>query len=159
MSERGRPAKPSKVKQLHGTDRKDRMNQNEPKPNELERIPEPPWYLDYYAKKEWNRAAKHLIDVGLLTEADLTVFQEYCEVHGHCVRLHQKIRDEDYEFVTESGYHQKRPIVSILQDFQKEKRKLANQLGLSPSARTKIEVDVNKSDGPSVEDILNGNAG
>ena len=159
MSEAGRPPKPTKVKKLHGTDRPDRVNENEPKPKEVENIPEPPWYLDYYAKKEWERAAKNLIDIGLLTEADLTVFQEYCEVHGHCVRLHQKIREEDYEFVTESGYRQKRPIVSILQDFQKEKRKLANQLGLSPSARTKIEVDSGKDDGPSVEEILNGNVG
>lgn len=159
MSERGRPNKPTKLKVLQGTDRKDRVNDKEPNPRELENVPEAPWYLDYYAKKEWNRVAPHLVEVGLLTEADLSTFQDYCEVHAHCVRLHRQIHEEGYEFSTESGYIQKRPITSILKDMMDQKRKLANVLGLTPSARTKIEVDSNVDDGPSVEEILNGDAG
>ncbi|MCK8826396.1 phage terminase small subunit P27 family [Natroniella acetigena] len=156
MSDRGRPNKPTKLKVLQGTDRKDRVNENEPKPKELQQVPDPPYYLDYYAKKEWNRAAAHLVEVGLLTEADLSTFQDYCECHAHCIRLNKKIRNEEYEFVTDSGYYQKRPIVSILKDFMDQKRKLANVLGLTPSARTKIEIDKPNDDKPTVEQILNG---
>jgi P27 family predicted phage terminase small subunit len=156
MSNKGRPNKPSKLKVLNGTDRKDRMNENEPKPKGLKKIPDPPYYLDYYAKKEWKRVAPHLVEVGLLTEADISTFQDYCEAHAHCIRLNKKIREGSYEFVTDSGYYQKRPIVSILKDFIDLKRKLANVLGLTPAARTKIEVEQPEDDKPTIEEILNG---
>ena len=158
MGEGGRPAKPTKQKVLQGTFREDRANENEPEPMEYEKIPEAPWYLDYYAQKEWERAAPVLIEAGLLTKADLSLFQDYCEVHAHCVRLNRKMREGDadpYEFVTDNGYRQKTPLISIYEDLVDLKKKLANQLGLSPSARTKIEVDVKADNYKSVEDILN----
>ena len=155
MSDAGRPAKPTKLKVLNGTDRTDRVNEKEPKPKEVKKVPDPPWFLDYYAKKEWKRVAPHLIEVGLLTEADISTFQDYCEVHAHCVRLHRKVHEEGYEFIIESGYVQKRPITSILKDYMDQKRKLANQLGLTPAARTNIEVDLEKDEKKSVEEILN----
>ena len=159
MGKRGPNPKPTKLKVLNGNSGKHKLNENEPMPEEVNDVPDPPWYLDYYAKKEWKRSAPHLIKVGLLTEADLTMFQEYCEMHGHCVRLHQKIREDGYEFLTgeDNHYHQRMPITSILKDFLKAKTNLAEQLGLTPSARTNIEVDSGE-EGPSVEDILNGEA-
>lgn len=155
MSNRGRKKKPLRQKQLEGTVRKDRINFNQPVPKELTEVPKPPNYLDYYAKKEWNRAGNYLVSNGLLTKLDLSLFQEYCQVHAHCIRLHKKIKKEGYQFSTPKGYQQKKPYVSILKDMQKEKRLLAKHLGLSASARTNIEVD--KPDGKSdVEDLLNG---
>jgi len=141
MSNRGRPAKPTKLKVLQGTDRADRLNENEPKPMEYKKIPKPPYYLDYYAKKEWERVAPILVDVGLLTKADLSMFQDYCEMHAHCIRLNKKIRDEGYDFETDKGYMQRKPATTIIKDFMSEKQKLANMLGLSPSARTNIEIE------------------
>ncbi len=161
MSEAGRPPKPNKLKVLQGTDRKDRMNENEPKPMEYKKVPKPPYYLDYYAKKEWKRAASILIQSGLLTKADLSLFTDYCRVHAYVIRIDNKIRNGknlDLEFKTETGYRQKTPTIGILEDFIDLKSKLSNKLGLSPSDRTKIEVEKPDDNGPTIEEILNGEA-
>lgn len=155
MGGKGRPPKPTKLKVLQGTDRKDRMNENEPKPIEIKKLPEPPWHLDYYAKKEWERAGPYLIESGLLTHVDLSMFQDYCAMHAHCIRLNKKIRKEGYDFTTETGYMQRVPATTILKDFMAEKQKLANMLGLSPSARTKIEIEKPDNNNKTRKEILN----
>ena len=159
MGKRGPNAKPTKLKVLQGNPGKKKLNENEPMPKEYKEPPKPPHYLDYYAKKEWERQIEHLTNTGLVTQADLTMFQEYCEFHAHCVRLHMEIRENGYEFRTgeNNHYHQRMPSTSVLKDYIKIKTNLAEQLGLTPSARTNIEVD-SGNDGPSVEDILNGEA-
>ena len=162
MSQRGRPPKPTKLKVLQGTDRKDRINENEPMPMEIDKLPDPPWHLDYYAKKEWQRAGEVLINAGLLTHADLSLFADYCRVHAYVIRIDMKLREGeelDLEFRTETGYRQKTPTVGLLDDFINLKMKLANKLGLSASDRTGIEVNPKSEDGPSIEDILNGSTG
>lgn len=162
MSNRGRPPKPTKLKVLQGTDRKDRVNKNEPKPMEIKKLPDPPWHLDYYAKKEWERAGPILIEAGLLTHADLSLFSDYCRVHAYVIRIDRKIREGnelDLEFMTETGYRQKTPVVGMIDDFINLKCKLANKLGLSPSDRAKIEVEPKKDDSPTIEEILNGETG
>jgi P27 family predicted phage terminase small subunit len=122
---------------------------------EIKNMPDPPWHLDYYAKQEWERAGPYLIEAGLLTHVDLSMFQDYCEMHAHCIRLNKKIREGNYEFVTETGYRQRTPATSIIKDFMAEKQKLANMLGLSPSARTKIEVEKPDNKKKTRDDILN----
>ena len=156
MGKRGPNPKPSKLKVLNGNAGKHNISDKEPQPEEYEEVPEPPWYMDYYAKKEWERQIKHLIEKGLVTKADLTMFEEYCQMHAHCVRLHNKIQEEGYEFRTgdDGHYRQSAPAASILDKFLTQKTNLAEQLGLTASARTNIEVDV-KDDSKSVEDILN----
>ncbi len=161
MGKRGPNPKPSKLKVLNGNAGKHNISEAEPQPKEFNSIPEPPHYLDYYAKKEWKRQIINLIEVGLVTKADISMFEEYCQMHAHCVRLHNKIHEEGYEFRTgEDGhYRQSVPAASILNKFLKQKTNLAEQLGLTPAARTNIEVDTKKNNKKSVEEILNGNTG
>lgn len=150
----GPAPKPRKLKELNGNAGKHKLNDKAPKPDKLTKMPKPPGFMDYYAKKEWKRAGQHLINIGVLTKIDISLFMEYCQVHAHCIRLHKKIKEEGYRFKTDKGYEQRKPYTSILKDMQKEKRQLARHLGLSPSARTDIEIDMS-DDKDNVNELLN----
>ena len=72
MAGRGRPPKPTAVKELEGNPGKRPLNKNEPKPKQT--APKCPSWLEPDAKKEWRRLSKELESMGLLTEVDMAVF-------------------------------------------------------------------------------------
>lgn len=158
MPKPGTKSKPTKLKVLQGNPGKRKLNDNEPTPIPVEKIPDPPSWLDYYAKKEWNRVAKKLIDIGLLTEIDLSTFTVYCQRYAEWIRAEQAIMEEGMTFVTPKGYVQQRPEVAIARDAAKQLRMYAEVLGLAPAARSGLDIKRN-DDGPSVEDILSGKTG
>lgn len=51
MGQRGPKTKPTELKLMQGTYRKDRAPENEPKPNAPPSLPEPPSYMDITAKR------------------------------------------------------------------------------------------------------------
>lgn len=72
MAGRGRPPKPTAVKELEGNPGKRPLNKNEPKPKQT--APKCPSWLEPDAKKEWRRLSKELESMGLLTEVDMAIF-------------------------------------------------------------------------------------
>jgi hypothetical protein len=63
--------KPTALKVLQGTNRKDRANDAEPQPDALTAIPESPIPLTGHARKAWDRLAREAIAMRVLTRADL----------------------------------------------------------------------------------------
>jgi phage terminase small subunit len=49
-----------------------------PQPDRFDSVPEPPDFLEEYAKAEWLRVAPQLCKLGLLTALDLVPFMAYC---------------------------------------------------------------------------------
>ncbi len=72
--------KPTALKLLEGTARKDRMNPTEPKPPPLSAIPEPPRFmrLTGAARRAWRDLAGRTIALGVLSEADLPALASLC---------------------------------------------------------------------------------
>ncbi|MCH8313698.1 MAG: P27 family phage terminase small subunit [Nitrospinae bacterium] len=89
---KGRKPKPTSIKALQGTYRKDRMNKKEPKV-EL-KIPKRPSFLYGEGKKEWDRASKDLFDLGLLTDLDMAALAGYCSSYHHWVEVEKRIAKE-----------------------------------------------------------------
>ena len=151
----GRTKKPSNLKVLHGTDRADRRNDNEPKPEGFTDIPQPPHWLDYYAKKEWERNAPFLVRAGLLTYADVSMYATYCQTYARVIRAEKAIMEEGMYFTTPNGHIQKRPEVTIARDEKQLLAKYASRLGLDPASRSGISVDMSERP-KTAEEILDG---
>ena len=73
---RGRKPLPSNVVRLRGNPGKHRLNDAEPRP--AARVPPCPTCLGGDARKEWQRLAKELGELGLLTKLDRGLLATYC---------------------------------------------------------------------------------
>ena len=85
------PRKPTKLKLIHGTFRKDRAPANEPEPEKVTDIPRPPSYLDKYAKKLWKSLAGELVEKGILTVVDIPALEITCELYGQYRLAHEAV--------------------------------------------------------------------
>lgn len=77
---KGRKPKPTKLKVIQGTFRKDRANPDEPNPKT--KIPSPPDFLNADALQEWGRMSEKLYQLGMLAEIDRGIFAAYCDSYG-----------------------------------------------------------------------------
>jgi len=78
----GRPKKPTNLKLIQGTHRKDRVPEHEPEPEKVSEVPRPPSYLSKHAKKLWKTLAEELVEKGILTVVDLPALEVCCEAYG-----------------------------------------------------------------------------
>ena len=136
MATRGRKPKPTALKVLEGNPGKRPLNENEPIPPKGS-IKCPSWLLPE-AKKEWKRLAPSLEAMGVLTMADLTAFEGYCQAYARWREAEDFLTQHGSIFKTPSGYVQQVPQVSIAQTYLKIMNKFAEQFGLTPSSRSRI---------------------
>ena len=97
----------------------------------------PPKSLDgnRIARREWRRRGKILYDLGILTEADQTAFEMYCDLYSRWYNA-----DADKKVA-----------------YAKEARMFMNEFGMTPSARTKIHVK-ERDDSGGMKALLEENA-
>lgn len=154
MATRGRKPKPTALKLLEGNPGKRQLNKNEPK---LEKkAPKCPSWLEPEAKKEWRRMTKVLETIGVLTLVDLAAFAGYCQAYARWKAAEEVLTKNGMIFKTPSGYMQQVPQVSIAQTYLKIMKDFCSEFGLTPSARSRINVGTNnvESDDP-MEKLLN----
>lgn len=123
------PKKPTALKVLHGTTRKDRSNPNEPVPDLG--IPDPPDFLSEAALKEWIRITPELLALGLLTKIDRAALAFYCQLWGRVVEYEGKIEiepDQDTIF----------KLIRVADRAYDQARKFLTEFGLSPASRSKV---------------------
>jgi P27 family predicted phage terminase small subunit len=139
MAKPGPAPTPTHLKIIRG-DRKDRINKSEPKPDKTKEPKMPDWLSDD-AKKVWKRTLKQLRAMGLLFEADQDVIVAYV----NAVVNYQKASElVDRSGVLIKGRRDgvvKNPAVQIQRDAATLIRMLAGELGLTPSARTRLKAD------------------
>lgn len=144
MATRGRKPKPSHLKLITGAPNR-LKTKNEPKPKPA--IPDPPDHLDAEAQTEWARAAPELYALGVLSRNDRAVFAQYCVHWSRWVeaeRLIRKMRDKDdvgkgLIILTKLGNWIQNPVVGVANTSARECLRCAEQLGMTPSARSRIE--------------------
>lgn len=137
-----RNKKPTALKVLQGTARPDRIKKGEPKPVPV--APAPPAWLDRTAKATWRKYAPMLERLGLLTEADGESLAAYCAAVSRYVAATKRLRKvtrtspEDLEAIRKAE-------VSV-EKAEHSMRLLANEFGLTPAARSRIDVPPEASD-------------
>jgi P27 family predicted phage terminase small subunit len=151
----GRPRKPTKQKILQGTFRKHRSAANEPDPPVVDRVPAPPRHLSLEARKLWKHLARRLKDQGLLTALDLPSLEILVFNWGLYQELRKAILKRSRSF---SSYLKVRNSQTALEyTAMKEAFRLykafAVEFGLSPAARSRIDLKVPKT---PVKDPMEG---
>ena len=76
----GRKPKPTAMKKLEGNPGKRKLNTKESVP--AKGMPACPDWLMPEAKKEWERLAKLMNQMGVLTEVDMAAFAAYCQSYA-----------------------------------------------------------------------------
>lgn len=140
------------MKVLQGNPGKRKINKAEPKPRVKK--PSAPKHLRGEARKEWNRMAARLFEMGLLTEVDRAALAAYCTAWARYVLAEDEIarlQDSDTEFLvnrTESGYEQPSVWLQISDRAVKQMKSFLVEFGMTPSSRSKVTVTKEEEENP-----------
>ena len=90
---------------------------------------------------------------------DQAAFASYCQAYARWKEAEEFITQHGTIVKTPSGYWQQVPQVSIAQTYLKIMNKIAEQFGLTPSARSRITAGADLKNVPldDMEDLLGGN--
>lgn len=144
----GPPPKPIELKVLEGNPGKRKLNKNAPKPMRVLSL-KCPSYIGKYGKQVWKNIVSELSRLGMLTEIDQGALELYC-------RMYQKWRENE-DFLIEKGSVfpikdekgrikclQPMPQVAIAHQSAEYCRKLLAEFGLTPAARSRLSIPIEK---------------
>lgn len=140
MSTRGAKPKPTAMKKAAGTLRKHRENKAEPAYSS-EGIEAPEMVkADAMARAEWNRITPELVRVRVATKADIAVLSAYCLTYARWQLAESKLRRDG--LIVEAP-RTKVPMHNMYRDIGRQSMqdciKFAAELGITPSARTRVK--------------------
>lgn len=132
---------PTAITLLKGNPGKRPINQNEPE-FELVKANEnpPPNWLTEDQKIFWADISVLLENARVLTEADLPLLSCLCIALSELKFANDQITKVGRLMKTPSGYVQQNPYVGMMHTAIKQIRSIANEFGMTPAARTRINV-------------------
>lgn len=137
MGRRGPPKNPTKLTVLRGNPGKRPLNPREPQP--VVGLPTPPRNLSTEARAEWKRVIAAIGATGVITRADRAALIVYCQAWADYVTVYKAVEDQGRTFVTPQGYVAKNPMVTIMNEARAAVLKFAQEFGLTPAARTRVQ--------------------
>ena len=144
--------KPTKLKVVQGTDRRDRQVEQEPEYSAPVNI-EPPSDLDGLALEQWQNKAPLLLESGVLTEVDLDALRGYCTAYKKMVEASAQTDEEGYTIIQPTGTSVVNPAFNAYIKASQEMRHFSSLLGLDPSSRARINVGKGKDGGNPFTDL------
>lgn len=158
---RGRKQKPTVTKELQGSLKKCRTNEDEPMPDLLKGV-ECPEHLqgDEVASAAWNHYAPILIGLRVLTELDLDTLANFCGIVSDLRELRADIKEHGRLIYTEkmgedgNKYYEAKtnPAATQYNNLLTQFRGYSSNLGLDPTSRPRLKVE--GKDEPEDDDIL-----
>jgi P27 family predicted phage terminase small subunit len=104
----------------------------------LAKVPAPPRWLTDAAKREWRRVAPDLVARHVLTPDNLSLLESYAVAIGMVRISADTLATDGHSTVNAKGGIQRHPAVQTLREFMAEARRLAAELGLTPTSRNKV---------------------
>ena len=153
MARTGRPRKPTKLKKLQGTLQKCRATKDEWQPPAG--TPPMPAHFGADARREWQRVVPLLLDAGLVTLADGSTLEAYCESYQRWKDAARLVTKEGQVVDTPFG-PKAHPAVKIEQAERLQCMKYAERFGLDPSSRSRLSVQKPKETKDVAEEQLFG---
>jgi P27 family predicted phage terminase small subunit len=136
----GPPKKPTRLKLIQGTFRKDRAIPNEVKPAVAS--PVVPGHLSDEAKVEWGRLSQELECLGLLSRIDRAALAAYCECWSDWVEACRMCATKDGQdrkvIKTVAGNFIENPYYSIKKRAAELMHKFLTEFGMTPASRSRI---------------------
>jgi len=128
--------RPTEVKRLGGTLRKDRTNPNEPQPARGS-VCAPDW-LKGEARWAWQQLSEMLGEDGtnVLTQQDRHALMMLCDAYQEYRAARRQV-DEEGLMIHQGKYLIKHPVIQVYQDAWRRVRLMLVEFGLTPAARSK----------------------
>lgn len=144
---RGRKPKPTAVKEMAGNPGKRALNKKEPKPDK--QIPTCPDHLKGVARQEWERIAKELFALGIISKLDRASLAICCTAYADYVKACEKLETEGEVIISDKGGAYQNPWMAIKKRSMDQVVKFYAEFGMTPSGRSRVKVDM-----PDEEDEL-----
>ena len=166
MTTRGRKPKPSNLKAITGNPgRRPPLAGREARPPRPSREPEPPRHLPPAAADEWRRVVPRLYECGLLADIDTQALAAYCNavatLESACATLARMAENDPSTrgmmIRTTNGNAIQNPVLGTIRCAQHDVVRFAAEFGMTPSARSRINVAIGSLDpGPSEDEGQEG---
>lgn len=104
-------------------------------------LPRCPAHLSDVARREWRRLAPVLHSAGILTVADRAALAAYCQSYARWVEAEEQLGKTPALLKAPSGYVQQSPWLSVANKQLELMGRYMSELGLTPSARTRLGHD------------------
>ena len=144
MGRRGPAPTPTEILKKRGS-REVAKRAKEPKPDKG--APSCPQWLDKDARAVWKQLVPQLVSLAVVTKIDGNALARYCRLWVRWRQCDEFIRKYGESYAT--GYKdgkptsfQQFPEVGIVNKLGQQLLRIEQEFGLTPAARTRIEVDV-----------------
>ena len=153
MVKTGPPPQPTALRILRGNPAKRPLPKNEPQPKQG--IPACPRHIHGEARREWRRISIDLASCGLLTQVDRAALAGYCQAWARWVEAEDVLRTAGVLIKTPNGMLAQSPILAIANRAMDQMRAFLCEFGMTPAARTRIQVKVQKEDSDPLDTLRN----
>lgn len=161
---RGRPPVPTALREIRGNTGHRPANAEEPDIPVARPSIQPPAHLTDTARAKWFELIDTLTASRLLTVADIGIFSSYCLYYAEHAEYAERVASEGPYVIIQKKDKDGKPIqgvvytewnpARIMRDSAWEKmRKAANDLGLTPSARSRVKKDGSKEEGKTANEL------
>lgn len=142
MGRRGPKPKPTAVQERSGAFEKhpERRNANEPKPKPGAPFMPPHVKANAAAAAVWLDLCAWLDDMKILAQSDQCLMAQYCVTYADYVKYYEHISKHGVSVSTATGGVRTSPEAMQFNKLADRLTKLCSELGLTPSARSRISV-------------------
>jgi P27 family predicted phage terminase small subunit len=123
-----------------------RSRAGEAEPIPPKALPRCPDHLSKVARKEWRRLATPLYRMGVLSVTDRAALAAYCQAWARWVEAEEHLAKGPSLIKTPSGYVQQSPWLTVANKQLEIMGRFMAELGLSPSARTRLRLPESGAD-------------
>ncbi len=148
---RGRKPKPDILKKLAGNPGKRKLKNLGKVRSE---IPDRPAHLNAEAVAEWDRIAPLLAQMGLLSNLDRANLAAYCLAWSRWVEAEKELEKGGTVVKSPNGYPIQNPYLAVANQAAKQMQSLGSEFGLSPSARSRLDVQSQSQERDDFSDFL-----
>lgn len=137
---RGRKPVPTHIKAITGNPGKRPLNAREPLPEIIapDDLPAPPAELSERARAEWQRLARQLATLRILTELDIGALAAYCAAYGLWAEAIEAINTYGSMVKSPTGFPMQSPYVAIANRQAEIMLRISSEFGFTPAARARI---------------------
>lgn len=144
---------PTNLKVMKGTDRPDRVRDDEPQPV-MATVVDPPTGMRSYGKRLWRELMPVLIRNNMLCETDHEVFAALCHAYDRYERARRRLPKVEKQCDPVEELDVIRRAEVSVEKAENAFRILAIDFGLTPASRTRIGTSVTSDDNDSILDKL-----